>query len=140
MAQRPASSASSLARLGAAAAVLLAGLALAGLAARPGRPGVLTGRVMLGPVCPVERIPPLPQCAPRGFAATVTAAPQGSAYGALSVATDAEGRFAFTLPAGRYTLTARGGVNFYPRCAPEEADVAAGGVASATISCDTGIR
>lgn len=100
--------------------------------------GTVAGRVTISPTCPVERIPPDPQCAPRPFLGSVDALnTQGSIV--TSKPTDADGNFIFTLPAGNYEIRANGG-NPYPRCSPETTTVVAGVTFTVNISCDSGIR
>ncbi|HUY62631.1 MAG TPA: hypothetical protein VMV50_02490 [Candidatus Paceibacterota bacterium] len=97
------------------------------------------GTVSLGPMCPVERIPPDPACAPKPYATTVTAYRAGSMQAFATGASDASGAFTISLPPGSYTLEAAGGKPL-PRCAPVTVEVGPMGYATADISCDTGIR
>lgn len=101
-------------------------------------PSGINGYVHMGPTCPVEKIPPDPQCADRPYAkASVTAI---SATGKqFSGQTDVGGSFHIVAPAGSYTVTITSG-NIYPRCQEASATVAAGSFANVDISCDTGIR
>ena len=102
--------------------------------------GKVHGQVLLGPICPVERIPPDPACAPKPyqtkiqiFAAKVTAHPY------KVVLTDASGKFNFSIKPGSYGLHARGG-SLYPRCADLRIKVLAGKTLNVKMACDTGIR
>jgi hypothetical protein len=52
---------------------------------------------------------------------------------------DADGRYALTLAPGRYTLMATTGADL-PRCNATDVTVLPDQVATADISCDTGIR
>jgi hypothetical protein len=97
------------------------------------------GTVSLGPTCPVQRIPPDPQCADRGYATTVVVHHTGSSSTFATGKSDVNGAFEFSLPPGTYTLTAGSGT-MLPRCNPTEVTVGASGYATTTISCDTGIR
>jgi len=97
------------------------------------------GTVLLGPTCPVERIPPDPACAEKPYATTITVRRVGSTATFAEGKSDATGAFAFSLPPGRYTLTASGST-MLPRCAPTDATVGASGYTVTDISCDTGIR
>lgn len=99
--------------------------------------GVVTGTVTLSPTCPVERIPPDPQCAPKGYATDVTASQAGTVVGKTTSAAD--GIFSLSLPPGTYTLTAKGGAQL-PRCESQSVTISKGGTQTVTISCDTGIR
>ncbi|MHB1769972.1 MAG: hypothetical protein ACYCPH_02755 [Minisyncoccota bacterium] len=97
------------------------------------------GTVLLGPTCPVERIPPDLACADKPYAAAVVVYRAGSRSVFLMGNSDAGGTFKFSLPPGSYTLKAISG-NVFPRCTPVSVKVPASGYASTTISCDTGIR
>ncbi len=99
----------------------------------------IRGTVLLGPTCPVERIPPDPQCADKGYATTITVSRAGSSTTFATGKSDATGAFSFSLPPGSYTLVASGGT-MLPRCSPVDVTVAANGYVTAAISCDTGIR
>lgn len=108
-------------------------------------PGILPytsgvrGIVMLGPTCPVERIPPDPACADKPFATTITVHRSGASATFAKGESDASGRFSISLPPGEYTLSAGSG-SMLPRCAPTDASVGSTGYTSVSISCDTGIR
>jgi hypothetical protein len=102
--------------------------------------GKIKGKVILGPTCPVERIPPDPQCAPRPYQATIfiykttdTAKP----YKTLS--TTASGTFMAALDPGTYILNVQR-KGFYPRCQNAQVEVLPNKVKKVTVSCDTGIR
>lgn len=97
------------------------------------------GTISLGPVCPVERIPPDPACAPRPYTTAIEVYRSGSSSVFATGKSDANGAFEFSLPPGSYTLKASGGT-MLPRCAPADAAVAPGAYTTADISCDTGIR
>lgn len=97
------------------------------------------GTVLLGPTCPVERIPPDPQCADRPYATNIAVYHTGGTSAFATGKSDASGAFEFSLPSGTYTLKASGGT-MLPRCNPAEVTVAASGYVTADISCDTGIR
>ncbi len=98
------------------------------------------GAVMLGPTCPVERIPPDPNCADKPYQTPVIifrASDPTSAF--FSVNSDTSGKFSALLPPGEYILKA-GGNNYYPRCGQTQVAVEPYAFASTTIYCDTGIR
>ncbi len=97
------------------------------------------GIVLLGPTCPVERVPPNPQCSDKPYAAAVIVYRAGSQSVFIMGNSDTSGVFKFSLPPGSYTLKAVSG-NVFPRCTPVNVEVSASGYASTTISCDTGIR
>ncbi len=104
--------------------------------------GTVVGHVVLGPVCPVERIPPDPACAPRPYKTSIYAwsVTTGSTY--QRVNTDASGSFKLSLVPGDYSIAVTSPANgaAYPRCAPIDVTVKAKAVQNVTINCDTGIR
>ncbi len=97
------------------------------------------GTVLLGPVCPVERIPPDPLCADRPYATAIAVYRNGSSSIFATGKSDAGGAFQFSLPPGSYTLVASGGT-MLPRCSPIEVTIGPTGYRIADIPCDTGIR
>ena len=99
----------------------------------------IQGTVSLGPTCPVERVPPNPQCADKPYAAAIIVYHTGSHSVFIMGNSDTNGVFKFSLPPGSYTLKALSG-NVSPRCTPVNVEVPASGYASTTIFCDTGIR
>jgi len=97
------------------------------------------GKVMLGPTCPVERIPPDPNCADKPYKTTVVVFRANDPVHPFVITTsDADGNFSASLPPGKYTLGA--GENKLPRCDHPEVTVSPNIFTSATIFCDTGIR
>lgn len=97
------------------------------------------GTVLLGPICPVERIPPDPRCADKPYATVIDVRHSGASSVFATGRSDATGAFEFSLPTGSYTLTAGGGT-MLPRCNPTKINVGTTGYATTTISCDSGIR
>lgn len=100
----------------------------------------IAGRVLLGPTCPVERIPPDPQCAPKPYPTSIGIFVAGNPAAVYrTITTDAQAAFRIELPPGTYTLVPRGGA-VLPRCGGQEAVVTAGRFTDVSLSCDTGIR
>jgi signal transduction histidine kinase len=66
----------------------------------------ISGRILAGPTCPVERVPPAPGCAPRPLVATLRIARVGSSAGSRSVRSRSDGRFRVSLAPGLYTVKA----------------------------------
>jgi hypothetical protein len=99
----------------------------------------IQGTVLLGPTCPVERMPPDPSCADKPYATTIVVHHAGASAVFATATSDATGAFKISLPPGSYTLTAGSG-SMLPRCASVNAEVAPTGYVTAHISCDTGIR
>lgn len=102
--------------------------------------GTVTGQVLLGPTCPVQKNPPDPNCADKPYATNVLVY-RGTDTNALvkSVSTDASGNFTVTLAPGTYTMTGQSGSRF-PLCAATQVTVIAGIHKTLNLSCDTGIR
>lgn len=108
-------------------------------AATPGPTGTLTLTLTAGPVCPVERIPPDPNCAPRPVpgAEVIVLTPDGREIGRPR--SDAAGKIRLTLPQGRY-IVRPAQTNTFP-IAPEEVTVDVGGTPiDVALAYDTGIR
>lgn len=102
----------------------------------------VSGIVLFSPVCPVERIPPDPQCAPRPGAADIQLVrPNGSV--AAEGRAGSDGRFSVPLPPGSYTVratTPTPGPGRGCQAEPVQVTVVARSVVSVAVSCDTGIR
>lgn len=98
---------------------------------------VITGRVTLSPICPVERMPPDPRCAPKGYATDIQVLDGNSVIGTTH--TGADGSFTLVLPYGTYTMKAGGGA-VYPRCPSISIIVQSPALNGYIINCDTGIR
>jgi hypothetical protein len=96
------------------------------------------GVVTAGPVCPVERIPPDPNCADRPVVARVLVT-RGSGGGVVaSGASGSDGSFEISVAPGHYEVTAT--TKFAMRCDSVPVVVVAGGFTDVTVPCDTGIR
>ena len=102
--------------------------------------GKVHGQVLLGPTCPVERIPPDPACAPKPYKTKIQIfAAKISLHPYKIVVTDAAGKFNFSIKPGSYVLRSKGG-SFYPRCADLRIKVSARKTLNVKMTCDTGIR
>jgi hypothetical protein len=99
----------------------------------------ITGTVTLGPTCPVERIPPDPNCAPKFYSTSINIMKTTSTVIVKTVQSDSKGVFYVDLAPGAYVLQAKGG-NMLPRCGDVSAEVRSNQYTIANISCDTGIR
>lgn len=99
----------------------------------------INGTVTLSPVCPVERIPPDPNCAPKPYATPINILKTGSTKIIKTIQSDLKGIFSVDLSPGVYTLQAQGG-NVLPRCPLVSVEVKSGQYTNVDISCDTGIR
>ena len=99
--------------------------------------GTVTGTVLLGPVCPVERNPPDPNCAPRPYECDFVLVNGGYAK---NVRSNAQGKFSVEVPLGTYRLSSVS-QRVMPYCAPVESiAVIAGQDTNIEVSCDSGIR
>jgi hypothetical protein len=102
----------------------------------------IAGRVVSGPTCPVETVPPRPECAPRPLAATLKVHRIGSHRPAIVVRSGADGRFRVRLRAGRYVVKAlpesRSPLPRPPL--PFDVRVKAGRFTRVRITYDSGIR
>ena len=98
------------------------------------------GTVLLGPTCPVQRIPPDPQCADKPYATNIAVYKAGGSTALTTGKSDATGAFEFALPPGSYTLVISGATMSLPRCNDTNVTVLPNAYATADISCDTGIR
>jgi len=101
--------------------------------------GTLVGSVTLSPTCPVERIPPDPQCAPKPYVTKIDITRAGTSNIVAAGESASDGSFTFALPPGTYNVQAQGGT-VYPRCSPITAHITSHATTTISISCDTGIR
>jgi hypothetical protein len=101
----------------------------------------IAGRIVAGPTCPVEMVPPQPACAPRPLAASLRVRRTGSSRSRL-VKSGSDGRFRILLEPGTYVVRALSeGRSSFPRPpAPQRVVVHAGRLSHITIMYDTGIR
>lgn len=101
----------------------------------------VTGKVFLGPVCPVMRDPPDPNCADKPYQTTVQIIKKGGIADAplMTAKTDINGQFKFLLPAGEYELQAVGRSPL-PRCETKTIIIKQGTILETNLACDTGIR
>lgn len=97
------------------------------------------GQILVGPTCPVERVPPDPNCADKPWSTFVQvfyADEKTPAY--ISTESDQDGRFSIPLSPGEYSL--RIGRGNFPNCPPTYVKVEPDKYTSITINCDSGIR
>ena len=106
------------------------------------RSGVLQVVAVAGPVCPVEQVPPDPECAPRTVAdATVLVQPgDGRDIVVATLVTDAEGMARVELPAGNYVVIGAVVDGLMGQPQPVPVAILADGVITVDLAWDTGIR
>jgi hypothetical protein len=100
-----------------------------------GHSGLVTGYVLTGPVCPVERVGH--ECPPRPVSGAAVVALDGDAVRG-STSTDTAGAFSLTLPDGRYVIEATN-VGGYASTATEDVVISDNPV-HITLIVDSGIR
>jgi hypothetical protein len=93
-----------------------------------------------GPICPVERIPPDPACAPRPVSGAVIVIRDGSGSEVTRVTTAADGRWSVAVPAGLYVVEPQPVKGLMGGAPPTEVTVAAGAITPLDVVYDTGIR
>ena len=98
------------------------------------------GRAVAGPVCPVETVPPDPNCAPRAVAGAVLIVRDGSGHEVARGTTDADGNYVISLPPGSYTVDPQEVEGLFTKAETATVQVPAGGFAQLDWAYDTGIR
>ncbi len=105
--------------------------------------GTLTGKVMIGPLCPVERYPPDPMCKPT--ADTYKAWPiavwsPNKVYKVAEIKPDLNGTYSLELPVGTYVVDLMNKQTFGARNLPATITIRAQETTTLNIDIDTGIR
>ncbi len=108
-------------------------------AAVAGRSGI-GGTATAGPVCPVQKNPPDPGCAPRPVAGAIVLIRDASGVQVAGVTTGADGSFFVELPAGRYVVEPQSVTGLMGTPGPQNVSVLAGGAATIQLDYETGIR
>jgi hypothetical protein len=102
------------------------------------RQGVI-GRVVAGPVCPVEQ-PNDPACDPRPVPGALILVRAADGAEVMRIETDESGLFVAELPAGEYLLEAQPGEGYMAAPAPLPVVVEDGAATEIQLEYDTGIR
>ena len=104
--------------------------------------GGISGFIHTGPTCPVERMPPDPNCADRPYAnAKVVIRNKANGAVASQSASDLKGNFRAALAPGAYAIEVSSPTGSpLPFCETKEAEVKTGAFTSVDVSCDSGIR
>lgn len=101
----------------------------------------ISGRVLLGPTCPVMRDPPDPQCADKLYETSLVVTTVGGAQVVKQFSSNASGAFVVDVPPGEYEVRSTAATNIHPYCRSSGTiKVDQGVFTDATIYCDTGIR
>ena len=98
------------------------------------------GIAVAGPVCPVETVPPDPDCAPRPVAGAVVVIRDGSGSEVARTTTEADGSFFVEVAVGNYAVEPQPVEGLMGTAAALEVRVAAGSLAQIQLDYDTGIR
>ena len=122
---------------------LLAGVAIAGCsgpaATVPADTGI-RGTATAGPVCPVERNPPDPACAPRPVAGATIVIRDGSGAQVAVAISAADGGYFVAVPPGEYVVDPQPVQGLLGTAPRQPATVVAGAVSDVPLDYDTGIR
>lgn len=100
----------------------------------------IRGLATAGPVCPVEKNPPDPSCAPRPVsgAVVVVRSPAGTEVARATTGTD--GSFLVAVPPGQYIVEGLPAAGLMGTPGPQDVTVGSGAAATIDLSYDTGIR
>jgi hypothetical protein len=98
------------------------------------------GLAVAGPVCPVETVPPDPECAARPVVGAVVVVRDGVGPEVARATTDADGSFFVELPAGDYVVEPQPVEGLMGTAATLEVTVVDGRAAQVQLDYDTGIR
>ena len=98
------------------------------------------GVATAGPVCPVEKNPPDPACAPRPVDGAVLVFRDAAGTEVARTTTAADGTFFSELPAGMYVVTPQPAKGLLGTPAPQSVTVTDGATVRLDLSYDTGIR
>ena len=107
-----------------------------------GPPPSVSGAVTAGPVCPVERNPPDPSCAPRPVLGAVIEAVDADGHPVARATTAADGSYQLNVgETGTFAITAQPVEGFMRAPAPETVTLAVPGATERVdLEYDTGIR
>jgi hypothetical protein len=103
-------------------------------------PATVTVKLVAGPVCPVERDPPDPSCAPRPVPDVEVVLRDPSGAEVARGTSDPTGQISFTVPAGAYYLEPAAASGLMRQAEPEAFSVVGGSSVILTLEYDTGIR
>ena len=104
-----------------------------------GRTGI-RGRALAGPVCPVEKIPPDPACAPRPVVGAMIVVRDASGAEIARGTTGADGTYVVEVAAGGYVVEPQPVKGLLGTPPPQSVTVTDGVAATVDLAYDTGIR
>ena len=104
-----------------------------------GRTGI-RGLATAGPVCPVERVPPDPACAPRPVVGAKLVIRDASGSEVAKIETGPDGAFFIELKPGEYVVEPQPVEGLMGTAAPQHASVGEGNATVVQLDYDTGIR
>ncbi len=105
--------------------------------------GFLSGRIAIGPLCPVERDPPDPNCQPTKEtyeAWPIAVFKYGTKTKVSQIDPNLDGSYYLELSAGRYTLNLEKSNMFGSKDLPQDITIKEGETTEINIDMDTGIR
>ncbi|HSU72729.1 MAG TPA: hypothetical protein VLJ21_02680 [Candidatus Binatia bacterium] len=108
---------------------------------QPPATGVLEGKITIGPLCPVETVPPDPKCEPtletyRAWPLAVTR----NGIKITNIVANGDGTYRLDLAPGTYIVDFEKQMAFRKNALPATVTIAEGQVTTLDINIDTGIR
>jgi hypothetical protein len=103
-------------------------------------PTGIRGRALAGPICPVEKVPPDPACAPRPVVGAVVVVRDASGVEVARTTTGADGSYLVAVAAGRYVVESKPVTGLMGTPGAQTVTVNDGVAATVDLAYDTGIR
>ncbi len=101
----------------------------------------ITGIAMLGPMCPVQKNPPDPNCADRPYKTSLVATTSDQLQIVKQFNSEADGKFSVDLAPGEYVITSANTAGIFSHCSSNGlVKVDKNKYTDITVYCDTGIR
>ena len=100
----------------------------------------ISGTATAGPVCPVERNPPNPSCAPRPVVGATVVIRDGSGAQVAVAISRADGTYFVALAPGNYVVDPQPVQGLMGTAPKQPATVANGSITDVPLDYDTGIR
>ena len=100
----------------------------------------IRGSVTAGPVCPVEKNPPDPSCAPRPVAGATIVIRNASGAQVAAAVSGADGAFSVSVPPGDYVIDPTPMSGLMGTAPQQTASVTSGSMTTVELQYDTGIR